>query len=91
MKSLSPSGPRNSSASLRPLLVLLAGGVVTSGCKRGISDLGLKGGGGGMDVSPPAGLPLAGAATAGAAVTEAGRRTILAPTQLAVRPRRRRR
>jgi hypothetical protein len=41
-KSLSPSGPRNSSASLRRLLVLLAGGVVTSGsetsgCERGRS------------------------------------------------------
>ncbi len=88
-KSVSPSGPRNSSASLRHLGVFLAGGVVisggeTSGCERGTSALGLEGGGGGVDVSPPAGLPLAGAATAGAAVTEAGRWTVMVPTQLAV-------
>jgi hypothetical protein len=94
--SLSPSGPRNSSASLRRLLVLLAGGVVTSGgetsgCERGTNGLGLEGGGGGVDVSPPTGLPLAGAATAGATVTEAGRQTVLVPTWLAVRPRLRRR
>jgi hypothetical protein len=63
-------------------------GGKTSGCERGTSGLGLEDGGGGVDVSPQAGLPLAGAATAGAAVTEAGRRTVLAPTQLAVRPRR---
>ncbi len=44
-----------------------------------------------MDVSPPTGLPLADAATAGAAVTEAGRRTVQVPTRLAVRPCLRRR
>jgi hypothetical protein len=66
-------------------------GGETSGCERGTSGLGLEGGGGGGDVSPPTGLPLAGAATAGAAVTEAGMQTILVPTWLAVRPRLQRR
>ncbi len=70
----------------------MAGGVEisggeTSGSERGTSALGLEGGRGGMDVSPPAGLPLAGAATAGAAVTEVGRWTVMAPTQLTVRQR----
>jgi hypothetical protein len=76
--SLSSSGPRSRSASLRRFLVLLAGSVVTSGGEGVAGGLGLDGVGDGADASPPAGVAKAGTATAGTALIGVGKRTVLA-------------
>ncbi len=85
---MSPS-PRSSSTSLRRLLVLLAGGVQTSGDGRG--DTGCRGLGGVCDAAPrvdvQALLP-AGVVAAGASVAMKGKQFELAPTVVAALPHR---
>jgi hypothetical protein len=77
----SPSGPRSSSTSLRRLLILLGGGVITSGDEGAI--LGGEG--------DTAWDGVAALFSAGAAVAVEGERTAFASTVVAARPRRRRR
>ncbi len=92
INSLSSSGPRSSSASLRRFLVLLAGGVVTSGGEGGAGGLGLDGMGDGADDSPLAGVAkAAGRATAGTAFIGVGKWTVLTRAWLATWPRHRQR
>jgi hypothetical protein len=82
----SPSGPYNSSTSLHHLLVLFAGGVITSCGKGGISGPGVGDvGDGDVGVSREPFSP------AGAVTTEEGKRTKPSPTAVAALPRRQRR